>query len=67
MLLLRERPVFFGMDPFPTSLFNSFGKDFWRPSSNEPKNNSDIGHAMTIIAYDDYKYGGSFQHTKQIW
>ena len=54
------KPIFFGMDPFPKSLYNSYDKDFWRPSSYEPKNNSDIGHAMTIIGYDDYKYGGSF-------
>tara|TARA_B100000214_G_C23960234_1_gene624856 strand:+ start:348 stop:1340 length:993 start_codon:yes stop_codon:yes gene_type:complete len=55
------KPIFFGMDPFPESLANSYEKDFWKPSTYESKNNSDIGHAMTIIAYDDYKYGGSFQ------
>lgn len=55
------KPIFFGMDPFPESLYNSYGNDFWRPSTYDSKNNSDIGHAMTIIGYDDYKYGGSFQ------
>ena len=54
------KPVFFGMDPFPNSLWKSSGKDFWEPDSYLGASTS-IGHAMTIIAYDDYKYGGSFQ------
>tara|TARA_Y100000813_G_scaffold63946_1_gene44997 strand:- start:341 stop:1336 length:996 start_codon:yes stop_codon:yes gene_type:complete len=55
------KPIFFGMDPFPKSLASSFGKDFWKPDLYNPKNNNEIGHAMTIIGYDDNKYGGSFQ------
>ena len=82
------KPVFIGMDPFPKSLWASFGKDFWKPSVSVPciakesngyecgvnvqydaycsqhkylGSGSSLGHAMTIIAYDDYKYGGAFQ------
>ena len=82
------KPIFFGMNPFPKSLWASFGKDFWKPSisvdciakgSNGYQCGVDVqydaycsqhkylgsggslGHAMTIIAYDDYKYGGAFQ------
>ena len=54
------KPIFIGMDPFPNSLASSWGKDFWKPDPYSNANAS-IGHAMTIIAYDDYKYGGSFQ------
>ena len=55
------KPVFFGMDPFPNSLWKSWGKDFWKPDQYSTSNISSMGHAMTIIAYDDFKYGGSFQ------
>lgn len=54
------KPIFFGMDPFPNSLWKAWGKDFWEPDPYLGASTS-IGHAMTIIAYDDYKYGGSFQ------
>ena len=53
-------PIFFGMQPFPKSLWLSYGKDFWKPEYNEEKS-GDMGHAMVIIAYDDKKYGGAFQ------
>ena len=55
------KPIFFGMRPFPKSLANSNGKDFWRPKLYESKNNNEIGHAMTIIGYNENKHGGSFQ------
>ena len=57
--IYNGKPIFFGMHPMPLSLMNSFGKDYWKPEHNI-KSEGSIGHAMTIIAYDDDKYGGSF-------
>ena len=57
--IYNGKPIIFGMHPMPTSLMKSFGKDYWKPEYNI-KSHGSIGHAMTIIAYDDDKYSGSF-------
>ena len=57
--IYNGKPIIFGMHPMPSSLMKSFGKDYWKPEYNI-KSDGSIGHAMTIIAYDDDKYGGSF-------
>lgn len=80
-------PIFFAMDPFPSSLWASNGYKLWTPEQSvqcmgvtqsgdqctrkvkysaycyQHKNNeeSSMGHAMVIIAYDDNMYGGAFQ------
>ena len=55
------KPIFFGMDPLPKSLQNSFDLDFWQADYNSAANDGSMGHAMIIIAYDDDKYDGAFQ------
>ena len=63
--IANKVPVIVGM-AFKQSMYsytseNSFGVDddgLWTPRSNEEING---GHAMCVVAYDDYKYGGSFK------
>ncbi len=49
-------PVIIGMH-IPKSFF--WAKDFWQP--RETFSRDLPGHALTIIGYDDTKYGGSFE------
>lgn len=56
--LASGNPILIGME-FPISLVKSHGKDFWSPRSYDK--NSDMGHAVVIISYDNNKYGGAFQ------
>ena len=37
------------------------GKDLWEPSMMDESQMGMGGHAMTVIGYDDTKYGGAFQ------
>ena len=59
--LANNYPVIIGSD-VKESLFNvnkySSGDAVWSPSENEPVKG---GHAMTVIGYDDFKNGGSFE------
>lgn len=52
------KPVVIGMN-VPTSFLNAFGKEHWEPS--EEGEQAEGGHAMTVIGYDDNKFGGSFE------
>ena len=52
--LSQDMPVIIGMS-VPNSFFKC--KDVW--VKTEP-NNDGGGHAMCVVAYDDYKYGGAF-------
>jgi hypothetical protein len=55
--IAEGRPVVIAMD-VPVS-FNS-AKELWIPLESDYKNWS-RGHAMTVIGYDDNKFGGSFE------
>jgi len=44
-----------------SSFSDALGKDVWTPYSSESPNNTDGNHALAVIAYDDYKYGGAFK------
>jgi len=59
--LANNFPVIVGSD-VKESLFNvakfSSGDVVWTPSDDEPVQG---GHAMTVIGYDDFKNGGSFE------
>lgn len=56
----ENKPVLIGIECCNPSFINSAGKDYWEPTTTEtvPKGN---GHALTLVAYDDEKYGGAFQ------
>lgn len=56
--LSENKPVVIGMTCCTSSFEKSYGKDVWDISitDNEPS----FGHAMTIVGYDDKKYGGAF-------
>jgi len=56
--LADSKPVIVGIQ-CPVSFKAAKGVDFWEPKTGDyvPKD----GHALTIIAFDDEKYGGSFQ------
>ena len=55
--LAEGRPVVIAMDT-PFSFNNA--KELWIPLEDDYKNWS-RGHAMTVIGYDDNKFGGSFE------
>ncbi len=58
--LLENTPVIIGFD-LPKS-FYQVRTDTWNPDPAEASGNWQHGkHAMTVIAYDDYKAGGSFK------
>ncbi len=59
--LADGNPVLFGMF-VPNSFINLLGDDNWTPTYSEKLNyNQQAGHAMVIVGYDNYKYGGAFQ------
>lgn len=56
-------PVVMGME-LPESIFYVVGSDQWKATEAEVAaipNVKTYGHAMTIIGYDDNKYGGAFE------
>ncbi|MDX2303939.1 MAG: C1 family peptidase [Microscillaceae bacterium] len=58
--LAENRPVIIGMQCCTKSFLNAKGKDFWSilPGENA---NPEGGHALTVVGYDDNKYGGAFE------
>lgn len=52
------KPVIIGMNT-PDSFQNSYRKKVWQPIENPNFNHG--GHAITVISYDDSKYGGAFE------
>ena len=55
--ITQKRPIIFGIDLRES--IEKIGKNgLWNPNMYE---NTLGGHAMTIIGYDDYKFGGSFE------
>ena len=55
--LSQNKPVVISFYGYPSS-FYSYGGDRWYPRRWEE--DGDGSHAMVIVAYDDYNYGGSF-------
>ncbi|RKZ86584.1 MAG: cysteine protease, partial [Candidatus Parabeggiatoa sp. nov. 1] len=54
----EDKPVLMAMNT-PPSFQKLIGKDVWQPT--EKPSGSYGGHAMTVIGYDDKKYGGAFE------
>ncbi len=59
--LAAGAPVVFGMMVGGTFMQGMMGKDIWVPTGEDYNMYQFGGHAMCLIAYDDYKYGGAFQ------
>ena len=57
--LSEGKPVIIGMNT-PDS-FQIVRGELWQPRSTESPTVSYGGHAMTVIAYDNNKYGGAFE------
>lgn len=58
--LSQNRPVVIGMQCCTESFLNAKGQKFW--SLQEGDNPSPQGgHALTVIGYDDEKFGGAFE------
>lgn len=58
--LSNGSPCLYGMK-MVSSFHDAEGKDLWTPYRSESPDNGDGIHALVVIAYDDYKYGGSFK------
>lgn len=59
--LAQNAPVTIGMMVGGTFMSAMSGKDVWVPSESDYDMQNFGGHAMCVIGYDDYKYGGAFQ------
>lgn len=58
--IAEGKPVVIGMY-VPTSFMNSIGRDVWEAKEPLEEVTPYDGHAMTIVGYDDTKYGGAFE------
>jgi hypothetical protein len=61
--LAQGAPVVIGMMVGGTFMQNMMGQDMWLPSENDYDMYGFGGHCMSVIGYDDYKFGneGGFQ------
>lgn len=59
--LAKDAPVAIGMMVGQSFMQNMMGQDLWTPQGMDESGMGMGGHAMTVIGYDDSKYGGSFQ------
>ncbi len=57
--LAEGKPVVIGFE-CPNSFFHVSG-ELWTPGQNEYKSWRERGHALTVISYDDNKFGGAFE------
>ncbi len=56
--LSQQKPVIIGFNT-PPSFFNAGTR--WNPANNDSPRKVYGGHAMTVIGYDDNKFGGAFE------
>lgn len=59
LAIAKSYPVVFGMK-IPDSFEDQLGKELWTPLESD-KVSKLYGHAMVIVGYDDYKYGGAVE------
>ncbi|MBC8048156.1 MAG: C1 family peptidase, partial [Fimbriimonadaceae bacterium] len=61
--IAQGAPVVIGMMVGGTFMQNMMGEEMWYPTENDADMYGFGGHCMTVIGYDDYKYGneGGFQ------
>jgi Papain family cysteine protease len=58
--LSKGSPIVIGMMVGGTFMSNMMGQEVWSPTSSDYNQQGFGGHAMCVIGYDDFKYGGSF-------
>lgn len=59
--LAKDAPVAIGMMVGQSFMQNMMGQELWEPSGMDASQMGMGGHAMTVIGYDDRKFGGAFQ------
>jgi Papain family cysteine protease len=59
--LAKDAPVAIGMMVGQSFMQNMMGQELWQPEGMDESQMGMGGHAMTVIGYDDRKFGGAFQ------
>ncbi len=59
--LAKNAPVAIGMMVGQSFMQEMIGKELWQPSGMDGSQMGMGGHAMSVIGYDDSKFGGAFQ------
>ena len=59
--LAKDAPVVIGMMVGQSFMQNMRGRELWQPEGLDASQVGMGGHAMTVIGYDDRKFGGAFQ------
>lgn len=59
--LAKNAPVAIGMMVGQSFMQDMMGRELWEPSGMDESQMGMGGHAMTVIGYDDRKFGGAFQ------
>jgi len=59
--LAKNAPVAIGMMVGQSFMQDMMGQELWRPQGADESQMGMGGHAMSVIGYDDSKFGGAFQ------
>jgi hypothetical protein len=59
--LAKNAPVAIGMMVGQSFMQDMMGQELWRPQGMDQSQMGMGGHAMSVIGYDDRKFGGAFQ------
>lgn len=59
--LAKNAPVAIGMMVGQSFMQDMMGKELWQPQGMDESQVGMGGHAMSVIGYDDRKFGGAFQ------
>ena len=59
--LAKDAPVVIGMMVGNSFMQNMMGRELWQPEGMDASQVGMGGHAMTVIGYDDRKFGGAFE------
>lgn len=59
--LAKDAPVAIGMMVGQSFMQDMMGQELWQPSGMDASQTGMGGHAMSVIGYDDRKFGGAFQ------
>lgn len=59
--LAKNAPVAIGMMVGQSFMQDMMGQELWRPQGMDESGVGMGGHAMSVIGYDDRKFGGAFQ------
>jgi hypothetical protein len=59
--LAKNAPVAIGMMVGQSFMQEMMGQELWRPQGMDQSQMGMGGHAMSVIGYDDAKFGGAFQ------